>query len=159
MVIATPELLGVELGRHERPRKSRGAPPKNAARAHYDQLMKQGMGNSEACRIVGISCSSGTRWRHVLKSGDTKKHAPISHQRPAVVSARFLSESEMEHYRGPVAKGHVADLVHCDLARTGCPIRLAFFCSVRGGHEAEHVESFRPGRERRARAFLSIWRL
>lgn len=82
----------------KRPRKSRGAPPKNAARAHYDQLMKQGMGISEACRIVGISRSSGTRWRYghtvVLKSGDIKKYAPISHHRPAVISARFLSESE-----------------------------------------------------------------
>ena len=55
-------------------------------RVHYEQLMKQGMGNSEACRIVGISRSSGTRCRHgnpvVLKSGDIKKYAPISHQRP-----------------------------------------------------------------------------
>lgn len=65
----------------KRPRKSRVPPAKNAARAHYDQLMKQGTGNSEACRIVGISRSSGTRWRHghtvVLKSGDVKKIAPI----------------------------------------------------------------------------------
>lgn len=91
----------------KRPRKSRGAPRKNAARAHYDQLMKQGMGNSEACRIVGISRSSGTRWRHghtvVLKSGDIKKYAPISHQKPAVISARFLSESE---------RITIADLLH-----------------------------------------------
>ena len=69
--------------------------------------MKQGMGNSEACRIVGISRSSGTRWRHghtvVLKSGDIKKYAPISHQRPAVISARFLSESE---------RVTIADLLH-----------------------------------------------
>lgn len=101
----------------KRRRKSRGAPPKNAARAHYDQLMKQGMGNSEACRIVGISRSSGTRWRHghtvVLKSGDIKKYAPISLQRPMVISARFLSESE---------RITIADLLHagrgvCAIAR------------------------------------------
>jgi transposase, IS30 family len=95
------------LGEMKPPRKSRGAPPKNAARAHYDQLMKQGMGNSEACRIVGISRSSGTRWRHghsvVLKSGDIKRIAPISHQRPVVISARFLSESE---------RITIADLLH-----------------------------------------------
>jgi hypothetical protein len=41
------------------PRKSRGAPLKDAARAHYDQLVKQGMGHSEVCRIMGISRSSG----------------------------------------------------------------------------------------------------
>lgn len=98
VVVATPELLGVAIGRDERPGRSRGAPPKNAAPAHYDQLMKQGRVKSEACRIVGISRSSGTRWRHghsvVLKSGDIKRVAPISHQRPVVISARFLSESE-----------------------------------------------------------------
>src|SRR5688572_10955851 len=69
--------------------------------------MKQGMGNSEACRIVGISRSSGTWWRHghsvVLKSGDIKKYAPISNQKPTVISARFLSESE---------RITVADLLH-----------------------------------------------
>lgn len=37
----------------KRPRKSRGAPPKTAARAHYDHLMKQGMGNSEAVYYWG----------------------------------------------------------------------------------------------------------
>ena len=101
----------------KRRRTSREAPPKNAARVHYDQLMKQGMGNSEACRIVGIGRSSGSRWRHghtvVLKSGDIKKYAPISLRRPAVISARFLSESE---------RITIADLLHpgrgvCAIAR------------------------------------------
>jgi hypothetical protein len=75
------------------------------------------MGNSEACRIVGISRSSGTRWRHghtvVLKSGDIKKYARISLQRPTVISARFLSELE---------RITIADLLHagrgvCAIAR------------------------------------------
>ncbi len=75
------------------------------------------MGNSEACRIVGISRSSGTRWRHghtvVLKSGDIKKYAPISLRRPPVISVRFLSESE---------RITIADLLHsgrsiCAIAR------------------------------------------
>jgi IS30 family transposase len=39
----------------------------------------------------------------VLKSGDIKKYAPISHQRPAAVSTRFLSESE---------RITIADLLH-----------------------------------------------
>lgn len=103
----------------KRPRKSRGAPPKNAARAHYDQLMKQGMGNSEACRIVGISRSSGTRWRHghsvVLKSGDIKRVAPISHRRPVVISARFLSESE---------RITIADLLHAGRSIRAIAIEL-----------------------------------
>ncbi|MFB0833952.1 helix-turn-helix domain-containing protein [Arthrobacter halodurans] len=64
----------------------------------YHQLMKQGMGNSEACRIVGISRNSGIQRPHsrtvVQESGDIKRYAPISRQKPAVVSAGFLSESE-----------------------------------------------------------------
>jgi IS30 family transposase len=82
----------------KRARKSRGAPAKNAARAHYDQLMKQGMGNSEACKIVGVSRSSGTRWRYghtvIFKSGTIKRYPPIALQRPRVISQRFLSEEE-----------------------------------------------------------------
>ncbi|MFC9773724.1 MULTISPECIES: helix-turn-helix domain-containing protein [unclassified Pseudarthrobacter] len=39
----------------------------------------------------------------VLKSGDIKKVAPISHKRPIVISARFLSESE---------RITIADLLH-----------------------------------------------
>jgi hypothetical protein len=100
----------------KRRRKSWGAPPKNAARAHYDQLIKQGKGTSEACRIVGISRSSGTRWRHghtvVLKSGDIKKYAPISHRRPTVVSARFLSEPERITVADPLHTGRsICDIV------------------------------------------------
>lgn len=72
--------------------------------------MKQGTGNSEAV-IAAISRSSGTRARHghmvVLKSGDIKKYAPISHQKPAVISARFLSESE---------RTTIADLLHTRLS-------------------------------------------
>lgn len=91
----------------KRARRARGAPPKNAARAHYDQLMKQGMGNSEACRIVGISRSSGTRWRHghtaVSKTGVVTKYPPISRRKPSVISARFLSETD---------RITIADLLH-----------------------------------------------
>ncbi len=85
----------------------RGAPPKNAARVHYDQLMKQGMGNPEACRVVGISRSSGTRWRHghtaTSKTGVVTKYPPISRRKPSVISVRFLSETE---------RIIIADLLH-----------------------------------------------
>ncbi len=91
----------------KRARRARGAPPKNAARADYDQLMKQRMGNSEACRIVGISRSSGTRWRHghtaTSKRGVVTKYPPSSRQRPSVTSVHFLSETE---------RITIADLLH-----------------------------------------------
>lgn len=64
---------------------------------------------------MGISRSSGTCWRHghavVLKSGDIKKHPPISRQRPAVTSARFLAESERNTIVDPLhARRSVRDI-------------------------------------------------
>lgn len=50
----------VAVGKYEESRKVAGAPAKNPALAHFDRLMKQGTGNSEACRIAGISHSYGT---------------------------------------------------------------------------------------------------
>lgn len=50
----------LQLAEVMRPRKPL-VPPKDAARAHYDQLRKQGRGNSDAGRILGISRSSGNR--------------------------------------------------------------------------------------------------
>ena len=38
--------------------------PLTAQRKHYFRLMKQGLTNSEACRLVGISRSTGQHWRH-----------------------------------------------------------------------------------------------
>lgn len=106
----------------KRPRKSRGAPPKNAARAQYDQLMKQGMGNSEACRIVGISRSTGTRWRHghkvVMKSGDVKMVPPISLRKPTAISARFLSESERITIADLLHAGHSIRSIAVELGRS-----------------------------------------
>ncbi|SEE94116.1 hypothetical protein SAMN04489740_3225 [Arthrobacter alpinus] len=56
------------------------------------------MGNSEDCRIVGISRSSGTRCRYghrvISTSGIIKKYPRISGHRPAVDSAQFLSEDD-----------------------------------------------------------------
>ncbi|ALV42378.1 hypothetical protein AU252_15500 [Pseudarthrobacter sulfonivorans] len=80
------------------------------------------MGNSEPCRIVGISRSSGTRWRHghevVLKSGDIKKYPPISHQRPAVISARFFSESERITIADLLHAGHSIRAIAMELGRS-----------------------------------------
>ncbi|WP_410551507.1 helix-turn-helix domain-containing protein [Arthrobacter sp. SIMBA_036] len=111
----------------KRPRRSRGSPPRNAARAQYDQLMRQGMGNSEACRIVGISRSTGTRWRHghkvVLKSGDVKRVPPISRQKPAVISARFLSELERITMADLLHAGRSIRSISVELGRSPSTVR------------------------------------
>jgi IS30 family transposase len=59
--------------------------------------MKQGMSNSEACRMVGIDRRTGTRWRYgrsvTDRTGRTRTYPSIN--RPThPVSVRYLSESE-----------------------------------------------------------------
>jgi IS30 family transposase len=57
--------------------------------------MKQGLNNSEACRLVGVHRKTGQRWRHGRRHrarGREYYYRPITV--PPTVSARFLSEDE-----------------------------------------------------------------
>jgi IS30 family transposase len=59
--------------------------------------MKQGINNSEACRMVGINRRTGTRWRYgrsvTDRMGRTRTYPSITRPVPPV-SARYLSEAE-----------------------------------------------------------------
>jgi IS30 family transposase len=86
--------------------------PLTAQREHYFRLMKQGLTNSEACRLVGISRSTGQHWRHgrrLRNKGREYYYRPITSPAPPV-SARFLSEDERVHI--------------ADLHRLGCSTRV-----------------------------------
>ncbi|HWO59211.1 MAG TPA: IS30 family transposase [Umezawaea sp.] len=77
--------------------RKRGVPPQTAKRNHYLALMAQGIGNSAACRAVGINRRTGARWRYgrtiTNRVGQPLTYPPIlTPARP--VSARFLSEDE-----------------------------------------------------------------
>src|SRR5271168_3392802 len=70
--------------------------PLTAQRELYFRLMKQGLNNSEACRLVGIHRKTGQRWRHGRRHrarGREYYYRPITAP-PPTVSARFLSEDE-----------------------------------------------------------------
>ena len=61
--------------------------------------MAQGMGNSQACREIGINRRTGTRWRYGRTADDARRPAAavLSADHPAdavVISARFLSVDE-----------------------------------------------------------------
>ena len=76
-----------------------GPEPLSAERDLYRQLMAQGMGNSQACRLFGINRRTGTRWRYGrtvdARDGRAPHHYPsITPLRPSVISARFLSAGE-----------------------------------------------------------------
>ena len=78
------------------PQKPGPGKPLTAPRELYLRLMKQGLNNSEACRLVGIHRSTGQHWRHgrrLRNKGREYYYRPITAPPPAV-SARFLSEDE-----------------------------------------------------------------
>ena len=78
-----------------------GRPPLSVKQQLYIRLMAQGMNNVSACRVVGISSKTGTRWklgRTMVRNGRVHTYRPIT-ELPArraaqPVSARFLSEQE-----------------------------------------------------------------
>jgi IS30 family transposase len=80
-----------------RARRSPGALPLTNERDLYISLMRQGMSNAEACRIVGVNRKTGHRWRYgrsvTVRTGDIRTYPPISGPAHSV-SARFLSEAE-----------------------------------------------------------------
>jgi len=80
-----------------RARKAPGALPLTDERDLYTGLMRQGVSNAEACRIVGVHPRTGYRWRDgrsiTLRTGEIRTYPAIT--RPArPVSARYLSEAE-----------------------------------------------------------------
>lgn len=80
-----------------RSRKSPGAKPLTSQRDQYLALMRQGIGNAEASRVVGVNRKTGHRWRYgrsvTTRTGHVRIYAPITG--PAhPVAARYLSEAE-----------------------------------------------------------------
>ena len=68
-------------------------------REWFSRLIVQGMGNSEACRIVGINRRTGTRWRFgrdILNTAGEPVHYPPVTTSPTTVerSPRYLSVDE-----------------------------------------------------------------
>src|SRR5271154_4351894 len=64
----------------------------------YVQLIAQGLGNSEACRVVGINRKTGNRWRYGRRvrnsAGALVIYAPVKITDARPRSPRCLSERE-----------------------------------------------------------------
>jgi transposase, IS30 family len=92
-----------------------GRDPLTAERDLYRRLMAQGMGNSQACREIGINRRTGTRWRYgrTVDARDGRQshfYSPITVlARQTAISPRFLSVDER--------------IVIADLRRDGRSIR------------------------------------
>jgi len=98
---------------HHRSPKSPGAQPLTSQHDQYRALMREGMGNAAASRIVGVNRKAGHRWRYgrsvTTRTGEVRTYPAIT---PASdpVSVRYLSEAERisiadELLRSPGTRG------------------------------------------------------
>ncbi len=62
----------------------------------YLSLMDQGMGNAQACRVVGVNERTGREWRRGRPEGRVKRSRPPARETARVdeASSRFLTEDE-----------------------------------------------------------------
>ena len=72
--------------------------PQVETRSKYARLMRQGISNAEACRMLNINRRTGMRWRHgrTVKNAQGREttYASISLKAPTTISSRYLSEGE-----------------------------------------------------------------
>ncbi len=75
-----------------------GRAPDSDKRERFARLIARGVGNAEACRVVGVHPKTGERWRlgRTITSSDGRRrhYPPVIGARKAEVSPRFLSENE-----------------------------------------------------------------
>jgi len=100
-----------------------GPEPLSAERELYRQLMAQGMGNSQACREIGINRRTGTRWRYgrIVDTRDGRAahhYPPITRPRPAVISARYLSAKERNTIADLRRAGRTMTAIAAELGRS-----------------------------------------
>lgn len=103
----------------ERKTRSRGRPSGGMLveeRQWFGRLIAQGVGNSEACRVVGIDRRTGTRWlygRTIRNSaGEPVHYPPVSLAAPKPRHPRYLSPAE----RTTIADLHRAGVGVCAIA-------------------------------------------
>jgi IS30 family transposase len=100
-----------------------GVAPQTAKREQYAALIAKGVGNAEACRIVGINPRTGKRWRHGRKragrGGRVLHYAPVvGVARKREISGRFLSERERERIADLHRAGEGVRAIARDLGRS-----------------------------------------
>jgi transposase, IS30 family len=76
----------------------RGRPPLAAKREQFGRLIARGIGNAEACRIVGVHPKTGKRWRRgrvmTSSSGARLHYSAVIDTRRQLISQRYLSEDD-----------------------------------------------------------------
>ncbi len=108
------------MASNHRARKAPGAQPLTNQREQYLALMRQGMGNAAASRVVGVNRKTGHRWRHgrtvTDRMGQVRTYPAIA--RPAhPMSARFLSEADRIAIADGLVRGLSIRAMAADLGR------------------------------------------
>ena len=103
-----------------RSRKSPGAQPLTSQRDQYRALMREGLSNAAASRIVGVNRKTGHRWRYgrsvTTRTGVVRTYPAIAS--PAdPVSARYLSEAERISIADGLIHGLSLRMIAAELGR------------------------------------------
>ena len=100
-------------------KKVTGALPMAETRVENARLMRQGISNAEACRMLKINRRTGMRWRHgrtvKIANGRETTYAPIYKIAPPIISPRYLSEDE---------RVQIADALHTGMSLRGIAVAL-----------------------------------
>jgi IS30 family transposase len=133
-----------------------GPAPMSAERARYVELWRQGLNNSEICRIIGIRRKLGNNWRNGWKSRDpaTGKvyyYPPIDEIRVSTISERYLSEDERMKIADLRRAGSTIRSIAAELDRSPSTIsrELRRNCGATGNYLPFHAHKL--ARNRRAR--------
>ena len=132
---------------NRRSQKSPGAQPLTSQRDQYRALMREGISNAAASRIVGVNRKTGHRWRYgrsvTTRTGEVRTYPAIT--RPAdPVSTRYLSEAERISIADGLIHGLSLRMIAADLGRAPSTISREIRRNRDMGTEAYHP--YRAGR-------------
>jgi transposase, IS30 family len=99
-------------------RKPQGRKKLSCERAAYSQLMRQGLSNKEACRIVGINPKTG-RWRNGRNASGRNRAAPaINSVVPPSAPSRYLCEADRIHIADRLREKATVRAIASELGRS-----------------------------------------
>jgi len=104
----------------DRPQPGPGA-PLTAEREQYRRLMAQGLNNHQACLLIGVNPTTGSRWskgRNMVDHTGKARYYPPVHAEPKAISARYLSEEERVLIGDLLAAGYSQRSVAAQLRRS-----------------------------------------
>ncbi|MFF4392607.1 IS30 family transposase [Streptomyces sp. NPDC001552] len=88
-------------------------------REAYSRLVQQGVSNTEACRIVGVSDRTGRKWRNGRSADRRQKAAPpISMVVPPSGASRYLCEDERIHIADRLREKATVRAIAAELGRS-----------------------------------------